>query len=76
MAILPFRAAKTDAKALRPRTILQGYSIKGMPRTVAKMRGCAGRGRAGGYCRPPIGIRSAALAEASTETATGQGGVA
>lgn len=71
MATLPFRAAKTDATALRPGTILQGYSIKGMPRTAAKMCGYAGV-----YCRPPIGIWTAAQAKALTEKAAKQGGVA
>mgnify|MGYP006975179267 CR=1 FL=1 len=37
MAVLPFRAAKTDAKAPRPGAILQGYSIEVMPRTAAKI---------------------------------------
>lgn len=37
MAVLPFRAAKTDAKDPRPGAILQGYSIEVMPRTAAKI---------------------------------------
>jgi hypothetical protein len=75
MAILPFRAAKTDATAPRPGTILHGYSIKVITQTTAKIRG-SGRERAGVYCRPPIGITSAARTKALTEKATDQGGVA